>query len=97
LLDTIDLTNRVWFKDVVNRTINGERLTIEKIFEFGGKLLDMELSLNPISGKSGDDEGISFLARNITQRNLLEEKLESAHKHLYTSRHMTSKGLFHLS
>ncbi len=66
------------WKNLCDRALKGERFTVEHHYDFPDQPMDVEISLNPITGRGGEVSGVSFFGRNITRRKRYETELQEA-------------------
>jgi PAS domain S-box-containing protein len=66
--------NKLW-ETVNNRILRKERFSFEKVYEFPGTSIYVEISVNPIISGDGSVMGASFFSRDITERKKTENSL----------------------
>jgi PAS domain S-box-containing protein len=66
------------WRERYNRSLAGERFTVEDVFEIMGARFDSEISYNPIVSADGQITGVSCILRDITQRKQFERDLQMA-------------------
>ncbi len=96
LPETIGAKYSKWFKMLMDRGFNGEQFTEETSFAFGSTTLDVEISVNPILGKDASPEGISFFARNISDRKVAERTIRQSEYAYRLLLDNISEGVVHI-
>jgi len=76
--DTLPEHNRIWFREIFERAIQGEQFRTETKLKFTDSNHDIELSVNPIRSVDGSIVGVSFFVRNIDARKLAEKRIRKS-------------------
>lgn len=71
ILSNLDSERKVFWQDILNRALKGERILFERHYDLKHQPLDFEFSVNPIISPAGYITGISFFGRDITERKAL--------------------------
>jgi PAS domain S-box-containing protein len=80
--------NKLW-ETVNNRILRKERFSFEKVYEFPGTSIYVEISVNPIISGDGSVMGASFFSTDITER----KKTENSFKVVLEEKEMLIKGI----
>ncbi len=76
--DTLPEHNRIWFREIFERAIQGEQFRVETKLKFTDNDHDIELSVNPIRSINSSIVGVSFFVRNIDARKLAEKRIRKS-------------------
>ncbi len=71
---------KIWI-DRYERAFQGENFSVEDVYDIGGKIINAEISLNPICN-NGMITGVSVFARDVTERKKTEETLRESEERL---------------
>jgi len=78
MTESLPARYHAWFKEVIDRALNGEQFRTETVLQFSDTEHHLELSVNPIKIEGGLIAGVSFFARNINQRKLAEKRIRQS-------------------
>ncbi len=78
LLEGLSLGERTYWRERYDRALNGERFTVEDHFDFPNMSADIEIAFNPIIDSDGNVNGVSCMARDISERKQAERDLQAA-------------------
>lgn len=76
--DTLPEHNRIWFREIFERAIQGEQFRVETQLKFTDSNHDIELSVNPIRSVDSSIVGVSFFVRNIDARKLAAKRIRKS-------------------
>jgi PAS domain S-box-containing protein len=79
---TEDNEDKLFWKKIYDRGLNGEVFTLEKEKKINNDLITFEINVNPIYDVSNKVYGVTLLSKNITQKKLFEKQRVDSQKFL---------------